>query len=237
MSVIWHDVECGGYAQDLSLWRSLAADHGDPILDVGAGTGRIALDLARRGHEVVALDHDPALVAELARRAGDLSITAITADARDFELRHLFALCIVPMQTIQLLGGADGRRAFLQCARRHMQPGGVLALAIAPELELFEVVDGGLTPLPDIREVDGVVYSSLPTAVRADSEGFVLERRRERITASGSRSVEQDVIRLDRLTGDELESEAQAVGLQCAGRAAVAATDDYVGSEVVLLRA
>jgi SAM-dependent methyltransferase len=237
MSVIWHDVECGGYAQDLSLWRSLAADHGDPILDVGAGTGRIALDLARRGHEVVALDHDPALVAELARRAGDLSITAITADARDFELERRFALCIVPMQTIQLLGGADGRRAFLQCARRHMHPGGMLALAIAPELELFEVVDGGLTPLPDIREVDGVVYSSLPTAVRADSEGFVLERRRERISASGSRSVEQDVIRLDRLTGDELESEAQAVGLQCAGRAAVAATEDYVGSEVVLLRA
>jgi SAM-dependent methyltransferase len=237
MSVIWHDVECGGYAQDLSLWRSLADDHGDPVLDVGAGTGRIALDLARRGHEVVALDHDPALVAELARRAGDLSVTAITADAREFDLGRRFALCIVPMQTIQLLGGADGRRAFLECARRHLQPGGLLAVAIAPELDLFEVVDGGLAPLPDIREVDGVVYSSLPTAVRADREGFVLERRRERISASGSRSVEQDVIRLDRLTGNELESEARAAGLRPAGRAAVAATDDYVGSEVVLLRA
>jgi SAM-dependent methyltransferase len=237
MSVIWHDVECGGYAQDLSLWRSLADDHGDPVLDVGAGTGRIAHDLARRGHEVVALDHDPALVAELARRAGDLSVTAITADAREFDLGRRFALCIVPMQTIQLLGGADGRRAFLECARRHLQPGGLLAVAIAPELDLFEVVDGGLAPLPDIREVDGVVYSSLPTAVRADREGFVLERRRERISASGSRSVEQDVIRLDRLTGNELESEAQAGGLHRAGRAAVAATDDYVGSEVVLLRA
>jgi len=237
MSVIWHDVECGGYAQDLSLWRSLADDHGDPVLDVGAGTGRIALDLARRGHEVVALDHDPALVAELARRAGDLSVTAITADAREFDLGRRFALCIVPMQTIQLLGGADGRRAFLECARRHLQPGGLLAVAIAPELDLFQVVDGGLAPLPDIREVDGVVYSSLPTAVRADREGFVLERRRERISASGSRSVEQDVIRLDRLTGNELESEGQAAGLRPAGRAAVAATDDYVGSEVVLLRA
>ncbi|MFI5038715.1 MAG: class I SAM-dependent methyltransferase, partial [Solirubrobacterales bacterium] len=200
MSVIWHDVECGGYAQDLSLWRSLAAEHGDPVLDVGAGTGRIALDLARRGHEVVALDHDPALVAELTRRAEDLSVTAITADAREFDLGRPFALCIVPMQTIQLLGGADGRRAFLECAKRHLAPGGLLAVAIAPELELFEVVDGGLTPLPDIREVDGVVYSSLPTAVRADPDGFVLERRRERISVSGSRSVEQDVIRLDRLT-------------------------------------
>jgi SAM-dependent methyltransferase len=237
MSVIWHDVECGGYAQDLSLWRSLADEHGDPVLDVGAGTGRIALDLARRGHEVVALDHDPALVAELARRASGLSVTAIAADARDFDLKRQFGLCIVPMQTIQLLGGVAGRRAFLDCAGRHLQPAGLLAMAIAPELELFEVVDGDFAPLPDIREVDGVVYSSLPTAVRSDSEGFLLERRRERISASGSRSVEQDVIRLDRLTGDELESEARAAGLRPAGRAAVAATDDYVGSEVVLLRA
>jgi hypothetical protein len=141
------------------------------------------------------------------------------------------------MQTIQLLGGADGRGAFLDCARRHLREGALLAVAIAPELDLFEVVDGGLAPLPDIREVDGVVYSSLPTAVRADHAGFVLERRRERISASGNRSVEQDVIRLDRLTGDELESEGRAVGLQPAGRAVVAATDDYVGSEVVLLRA
>jgi SAM-dependent methyltransferase len=236
MSVIWHDVECGGYAQDLSLWRSLAAQRGDPVLDIGAGTGRIALDLARHGHEVVALDHDPLLVAELARRAGDLPVTAITADARDFDLGRQFALCVVPMQTIQLLGGAEGRRAFLDCARRHLRPGALLAVAIAPELELFEVVDGGLTPLPDIREVDGVVYSSLPTAVRADPEGFLLERRRERISASGSRSVQQDVIRLDRLSADELESEARAAGLEPAGRAVVAATDDYVGSEVVLAR-
>jgi SAM-dependent methyltransferase len=235
--IIWHDVECGGYAEDLFLWRSLAADHGDPVLDVGAGTGRIALDLARRGHEVVALDHDPALIAELDRRAAGLTVTAVTGDARDFELGRQFALCIVPMQTVQLLGGAAGRRAFLECARRHLRPGGLVAVAIAPELELFEVVDGGLTPLPDIREVDGIVYSSLPTAVRADPEGFLLERRRERISASGSRSVQQDVIRLDRLSGAELESEARDAGLQSAGRAEVAATDDYVGSEVVLLRA
>jgi hypothetical protein len=113
----------------------------------------------------------------------------------------------------------------------------LLAVAIATELELFEVVDGEITPLPDIREVDGVVYSSLPTAVRADREGFLLERRRERISASGSRTVEQDVIRLDSLTSDELESEARAVGLRTAGRTEVVATDDYVGSEVVLLRA
>jgi SAM-dependent methyltransferase len=237
MSVIWHDVECGSYAEDISLWRALADEHGGPVLDVGAGTGRIALDLARRGHEVVALDRDPALVAELTRRAAGLAVTAVAGDARTFELGRRFALCIVPMQTIQLLGGGDGRRAFLAHAKDHLDPDGVLAIAIAPMLDLFEVVDGDLSPLPDIREVEGVVYSSLPTAVRAERDGFVLERRRERITAAGARSVEHDVIRLDRLTSLELESEARDVGLRTAGRESIAATADYVGSEVVLLRA
>jgi SAM-dependent methyltransferase len=237
MSVIWHDVECGAYAEDLSLWRSLATKHGDPILDVGAGTGRVTLDLARRGHRMTALDNDAWLIAELARRGRDLDVTPVVADGRAFELEQRFALCIVPMQTIQLLRGEQERRAFLRCAERHLRPGGVLAVAVAAMLECFEVVDGGPGPLPDIREIDGVVYASRPTAVRADRDAFVLERRRERITVSGERSVAEDVIRLDRLSGAQLESEAGAVGLRPAGRLTVAATADYVGSEVVLLRA
>ena len=54
-AVIWHDVECGRYAADLPLWRGLADEASGPVLDVGAGTGRVAIDLARRGHEVTAL--------------------------------------------------------------------------------------------------------------------------------------------------------------------------------------
>ena len=54
--VVWHDVECGRYAADLPVWRELAAAAGGPVLDVGAGTGRVALDLARHGARVVALD-------------------------------------------------------------------------------------------------------------------------------------------------------------------------------------
>ena len=66
MSVIWHDLECGAYTEDLPVWRALAARHGGPVLDVGAGTGRVTLDLARAGHAVTALDTDPALL----RRVG-----------------------------------------------------------------------------------------------------------------------------------------------------------------------
>jgi SAM-dependent methyltransferase len=243
-AVIWHDVECGSYVEDLPLWRSLAASHGDPVLDVGAGTGRVALDLASAGYRVTALDRDADLLAALNRRladnsriAGDICQT-VTADARDFDLGEArFPLVIVPMQTIQLLGGSQGRTAFLRCAHRHLTPGGVLAAAIAEVLELYEVVDGFAAPLPDIREHDGFVYSSQPTAVRAERGGFVLERRRETVAPKGERTVEQDVIRLDGLTGRGLEREARAAGFTPAARTTIPATNDYSGSEVVILRA
>jgi SAM-dependent methyltransferase len=247
MSVIWHDVECGAYVEDLPLWRSLAAEHGDPVLDIGAGTGRVALDLAGAGYRVTALDRDPELLDALADRASGRTVqiqdassqalvTTVVADARDFDLGERFLLAIVPMQTIQLLGGPEGRAEFLACARRHLLPGGALAIALAEALDLYDVTDGVPSPLPDIRELDGVVYSSLPVAVRADSDGFVLERLRETVTVAGERTVERDLIRLDRLTAQGLEREGRAAGFRRVQRARVRETEDYVGSEVVILR-
>lgn len=242
-TVIWHDLECGPYVEDLPLWRSLAASHGDPVLDVGAGTGRVALDLARAGYRVTALDRDPELIDALEQRLADNSeivrdmCQTVIADAREFDLGdRRFPLAIVPMQTIQLLGGPEGRAAFLRCAHRHLEPGGVLAMAIAEVLDLYEVVDGFAPPLPDVRELDGTVYSSQPTAVRAESGGFVLERQRETVAPRGERTVEHDLIRLDGITTRGLEREASAAGFTPAGRTSVAATNDYSGSEVVIMR-
>jgi hypothetical protein len=152
-------------------------------------------------------------------------------------LDERFPLVIVPMQTIQLLGGAEARAAFLRCAHRHLVPGGALAVAIAEVLDLYEVVDGMAMPMPDVREVDGIVYSSQPTAVRADERGFVLERRREIVGLAGDMTVEDNVIRLARLTVRGLEREGVAAGFERGGRAHVPATEDYSGSEVVVLRA
>ena len=247
-TVMWHDVECGGYVEDLPLWRSLAAEYGDPVLDVGAGTGRVTLDLARAGFRVTALDRDPDLLDALRDRLGRNSeivrvssqehVETVVADARDFDLgARRFPLVIVPMQTIQLLGGPDARGRFLRCARRHLVAGGAMAVAIAEVLDLYEVVDGEPAPLPDVREEQGFVYSSQPTAVRADQRGFVLERRREMVSPAGERTVEQDLVRLDRLTVRGLEREAKAAGFTPAARRSVPPTSDYSGSEVVILHA
>ncbi len=235
---IWHDLECGSYTADLTFWRELAQRVGGPVLDVGAGTGRTALALAREGHEVTAIDCDDDLLGQLRRRARGLAVTAVAADARSFSLGLTFPLVIVPMQTIQLLGGAAGRAAFLQCAARHLQSPGVLAIAIADDLELFDVTGGTEPgPLPDVAEHDGVVYSSRPVAVRADGDGFVLERRRETVTTDGELRTERDLIHLDRVDAETMEAEGEAAGLRPARRVAIAPTEDYVGSTVVMLGA
>ena len=169
-AVAWHDVECLSYTIDLPLWRELAEAHPGPILDIGCGTGRVALDLANRGHELTGLDSDAELVHELSRRAHEqgLRVDAIVADARTFVLPDRFSLAIAPQQVVQLLGGREGRVAFLRSARRVLKPDGVLAVALSDPAEAVPEEEV-LPPLPDVLEIDGWVLSSRPLAMRPQS--------------------------------------------------------------------
>jgi SAM-dependent methyltransferase len=236
-SVIWHDVECGSYDADLPLWRQLAGEVDGPVLDVGAGTGRVALDLARRGVDVIALDADADLVAALRERAGDLPVDAVHADARDFDLGRQVALVLVPMQTLQLLGGPEGRAAFLRSAARHLAPGGRVVAALANALEGTSEGHPERTerPLPDVREVEGTVYASYPVGVRREANAVVLERIRETVDPAGHHTAEGDEIRLDDADAATVAAEAEPLGFRALEPLAVPATHDYVGSEVVVL--
>ena len=235
LDVLWHDVECGGYVEDLALWRELADREGDPVLDVGAGTGRVALDLAWRGHEVVALDVDSELLAALRKRATGLPVETVAADARDFALGRTFPLILAPMQTVQLLGGGRSRAAFLACARAHLAPGGLLAAALADALVPFDE-DDVTPPLPDMREEDGIVYSSRPVAVRDEGDRAAIHRLREVVLRDGRRTESANVVRLDRVSPDELAREAAVHGLSSEAHRRIDETDEYVGSTVVMLR-
>jgi SAM-dependent methyltransferase len=234
----WHDVECASYGADLPVWRELADDRGGPVLDVGAGTGRVALDLAARGHEVVALDADPALVEMCSVRARDrgLAVRAHAADARSFDLGALFPLAILPMQVAQLLGGPAGRAAMLATVRAHLEPGGLLAVALA---DPFGGVPAGefLPPLPDVLEIDGWVLSSTPVDVRDEPDSVAVDRHRQAVSPQGELSEEVFTLRLDSVSASAFEAEGTDAGFSSVGVRDVAATRDYVGSSVVLLEA
>lgn len=234
--VVWHDAECGGYHADLPAWRDLAAREPGPILDVGAGTGRVALDLAARGHAVTALDRDPVLLAALEERAraASLEVATVAADATELDLPQRFGLVLVPMQTIQLLGD---RPAFLAAARRHLTPGGLLAAALADALEGFAAEDAVALPQPDLARHAGWEFASQPVAVRERADRTTIERIRTTLAPDGTRTAEPDAIDLARLTAAGLEAEARAAGFEPEPALRIEATDEHVGSEVVLLRA
>lgn len=225
--VIWHDLECGAYDADLPYWHDVAERHPGVVLDIGAGTGRVALSLARAGHTVFALERDAALAAELSRRAGTLPIEILCADACRFTLRCAVSLVIVPMQTIHLL--AD-RPAFLRCAQRALERGGVLAVALLGEgVEPFE-----LELEPDTVQLGAVRYESAPTALRRSPGAVLLERRRSRF-AGGSSESAIDLTRLAECDRATLEAQARTAGFEPLEYHVIAATEAHAGSEVVCL--
>ncbi len=234
----WHDVECASYAADLELWRELAATRGGPVLDVGCGTGRIALDLAVHGHEVVGVDADESLVKTFNERArgAELPARAVTADARALRIDGRFPLALLPMQVAQLLGGPSGRAEMLAAVGRRLLPGGLLAIALA---DPFEAVEPGesLPPLPDVVETDGWVLSSTPVAVRDEGDAVAIDRVRQAVSPDGELTEELATIVLETCAPRTLEDEAVAAGMTVLPPRHVPPTADYVGSTVVMLEA
>jgi len=236
--LVWHDLECGGYGADLPLWQNLATRCDGPILDVGAGSGRVTVQLARAGHTVTALDRNELLLAALRERTAGLDVEAVCADARSFALaRRDFALCIVPMQTIQLLGGADGRIAFLRATREHVRQDAAIALAILGELDTFDCSSGAIGPAAERVAVDGLLYLSRAIRVSETDEHVEIERERRIVPAPGAADRSIDLIRLDRVDVATLRDEATEAGLRAEPALEIAATNEHVASSVVMLRA
>ena len=235
VDVIWHDLECGGYSEDLPLWRLLAAQAGGAVLDVGAGTGRVSLDLAAHGAEVVALDREPALLEALARRANGLQVETVAGDARELALGRRFALILLPMQTLQLFGGPSGRAEFLSRALEHLEPGGRVAAALGDALDCFDE-EHDLPPPPDVLEFGGVRYSSRLLAV-TDEDGRAAIHRRREIAAHGECLLsEPSVVHLDRVSADEVAAEAAAQGFEPEPHLVIPESEQYIGSTVAVLK-
>lgn len=230
-NAIWHDVECGSYSADLPLWEELAERAGGPVLELGCGTGRVALHLARRGHEVIGLDSDPELLAVLAERAAELPVSSLEADARSFETDGPVSLALAPTHLLQLLADAEERAEALGCVAAALEPGGLFAASILEELP---EPDGAPPPLPDVREVDGWVYSSLATEVAVGPGELRVRRLRQTVSPDGALSEEPNEIRIATFATEVLEAEAAAHGLTPAGSQEIPPTDLHVGSLVLL---
>jgi SAM-dependent methyltransferase len=146
-----YDLDLSVEHGDLDLYLALAGRTGGPIVELCAGTGRLAIPLAEAGHAVTAIDIDPAMVARARRRAataGDDVAARLSLIEGDLFLvdvagRGTFRLAILALNSLLLLGGP----------RRQRQAIGVMASLLAPGG--IAVVDAWLPWTEDLGRFDG----------------------------------------------------------------------------------
>jgi SAM-dependent methyltransferase len=140
-----YDYEYRRRRADLAFYRELARrrlPEGGRILELGAGSGRITVALARAGYEVVAVDQSPAMLAKLRSRVAALPaavakrITVVEGDLRSFEIGARFPLVIAVFNVLEHLYTRVEVDACLRCVVAHLDepkgktPGGTFAFDV-----------------------------------------------------------------------------------------------------------
>lgn len=134
------------HGQDVAIdwFRAIARRTGGPILELGCGTGRVAIPLARDGHDVVGLDRSEAMLARAerhARREG-VSLRLVEGDMRSFSFSEAFPLIAIPFNTFLMLTPEE-RWSCLARVREHLAPTGLLAVdCFQPDPEHIVSRDG-----------------------------------------------------------------------------------------------
>src|SRR6266436_6637316 len=136
---------------DISFYLDLANHAGGDVLEIGVGTGRAALELAKAGIRVTGLDLSADMLAVASERAtaGGLAqrLRLECGDMRSFDLAgREFGVVIVPFRAFQFLLTPEDQLAALGGFRRHLRAGGIFALHLFdPDLRLL--VPGATSPL------------------------------------------------------------------------------------------
>ena len=138
---------------DLDLYLALAGRTGGPVLELAAGSGRLAVPLAAAGHAVTAVDLDPAMLLRARARvatAGPATrrrLELVEADLIDLALPAAgsFALAFIALNSLFLLGTRDAQAAAFVTLARHLAPGGLAAVDVwVPEPDDLARFDGRL---------------------------------------------------------------------------------------------
>jgi SAM-dependent methyltransferase len=209
---------------DLDLYLALANRTGDPILELGAGTGRLAIPLAAACHAITAVDIDPAML-DRARAAAesDAGSAAGRLDLVEADLVGLtlptagsFRLAFIALNSLFLLATRDAQRETVRTLGRHLAPGGLAVVDVwLPDADDLARFDGRLI-LEYVRidpetgnEVTKIACARHDaTSGTVDLTSIYEEGRRGESTA---RWIRRDSLRL--IGPDELRSHAEEAGL------------------------
>ena len=129
------DLDYGDFAEDLPFYENLGRRCEGPILELGVGTGRVAIPLARAGFGVWGIDASDEMLARAGCKAEPAlaeRLHLLPGDMRDFELGRTFDLLFAGLGTFHHLLTREDQLACLACVRRHLAPGGLFVCDLRP---------------------------------------------------------------------------------------------------------
>jgi SAM-dependent methyltransferase len=97
---------------------------GGRILEFGVGTGRIAIPLSERSHDVWGVEGSPAMLEQLKAKTGGDKVTTICGDFATANAQGSFDLVLLLVNTIYAMPSQDDQVACFANAARHLAPGG-----------------------------------------------------------------------------------------------------------------
>lgn len=126
----FYDLDMAGHGDDVELYLALTGRRSHSLLELGCGTGRIAIPLAEAGHDVVGVDNDARMLDRVRSRwesvekpdGGQLEL--VEADLTTVHLDRRFDFVILGLNTLPMLGGHDVQLAAVRVAARHLAPDG-----------------------------------------------------------------------------------------------------------------
>ena len=149
----YYDSEHHDKDEDLLFYREMAEEHGAPILIIGAGTGRVMLDLAQRGCDVHGIEMEAAMLErayakrDAASDAVKARLTFIRGDALKLKLEGQYKLVIIPYNTLMHFHSQSEQIALLERCRKWVMPGGALVIDLPNAGEAFGAQDTGAITL------------------------------------------------------------------------------------------
>jgi SAM-dependent methyltransferase len=120
--------------QDVAFYQKRALRYGGPLLELGCGTGRVAVPLADSGLHVTGLDISPRMLERAEQKRSALPsgnrnlLRLVLGDMTNFALREQFPLIIIPFRPFQHLMTVPEQLQCLACVRRHLASGGRLIM-------------------------------------------------------------------------------------------------------------
>ena len=128
--------------EDIPFYVEEAKAANGPVLELGCGTGRVTIPIAKAGVQIVGLDFSSAML-DIARDKADAllgldNLSLIQGDMSDFNIEDRFGLIIIPFRGFQSLLSVEDEIKTLANIRRQLAPGGRLVLNIfVPDIDMM----------------------------------------------------------------------------------------------------